>query len=217
VPLNADSEVTKALPSHTVARHWRVHCPDRPVLFHLHRLSVMPDGPSEHRLFQVARKSLSRDENDQSPIPDHYLHVLFRHLQKYPDEDKFLMDLQDGGRALVCLLCMTEIFVANDEDQLESFDAYWVSPDLTFTFIGTRPLYTSPGSHCLYWPPSPCLRGGPRHFLRQRHNRKPYGCGPRIYLGTSFQLIHPGSKHHPQEACHEDCRVVGWRYNRVFH
>ncbi|KAF8486693.1 SNF2 family N-terminal domain-containing protein [Gautieria morchelliformis] len=85
----------------------------------------MPGGPSQHRLLQVARKTLSRDENDKSPIADHYLHVLFRHLQKYPDEDKFLMDLQDGGRTLVCLFCMTEVFVANDEDQLVSFDTFW--------------------------------------------------------------------------------------------
>lgn len=87
----------------------------------------MPGGPSGFRLLQVAQKTLSRDEDDHSAVPDHYLRVLLRHLEKYPDEDNFLMDLQDSGGTLICLHCMTEIPVANREGQLENLDAFWVS------------------------------------------------------------------------------------------
>ncbi|KIJ33058.1 hypothetical protein M422DRAFT_70485 [Sphaerobolus stellatus SS14] len=84
----------------------------------------MPDVPSGSQLLQIARKTLSRDIYDTRPIPQPYLKVLQQHLEKYPQEDNFLVDLEDGGGILTCLDCWTEVPLPTNRE-LKDFRNFW--------------------------------------------------------------------------------------------
>lgn len=88
---------------------------------------TMAPPPSGLQFMSVARKTLSRDNDDTTPIPNHYLLVLAVHLAKYPHEDNFLLDLDDEGGILTCLDCYVEVVLAVNRE-LKDFAAFWVSP-----------------------------------------------------------------------------------------
>lgn len=81
------------------------------------------------RLLQLAKKTLSRDEDDKAPVPPHYLRILDEHLKKYPSEEDFTIDLEDAGGTVTCLRCWKDLIVATN-GKLKDFKAFWVSSHL---------------------------------------------------------------------------------------
>ena len=132
--------------------------------FNLHRFGIMANA--RWKLRQLARKTLSRDDNDNRAISHQYLRVLLEHFDKYTGELNFLMDLEDRGGTITCLHCWIEVLAANSEGQSEGLNAFWVRSCLSILIPGlTTCTALLTGPHCHTRTPRPCIQ---RHFTCRR-------------------------------------------------
>ncbi|KAG9086889.1 hypothetical protein FRC06_002838, partial [Ceratobasidium sp. 370] len=68
-------------------------------------------------LASLARRTLGWPVDDKRPIPSKYLEVLSRFVVKHPNPPNFLIDLEDHGGMVTCMICLRDIPVG-----------HWVKP-----------------------------------------------------------------------------------------
>ncbi|QRV98450.1 DNA repair protein RAD5 [Ceratobasidium sp. AG-Ba] len=64
-------------------------------------------------LVALARRTLGRPEHDKTMLPLKYIGALRRYVAKHPDHTNFLIDLNDQGGMVTCMVCHQDVLVGH--------------------------------------------------------------------------------------------------------